>query len=1235
MLFRMTSLIESFTAISSCSPFSYNKHFLVHRPLSQTKKMIRAVALLAALCCAASREVAIGDMVFESDAHTLSGWRGNLWPGTVIPYTIDSSLDADDARILAAIGIIEEKTCIRFREATRSDVNFMKFVYFAGGCRANIGMRIGTPTMIWLKETCSTGSTIHEVLHAMGFWHEQNRSDRDAFVEINTENIQDSYADQFTLRSDINNVGPYDYDSIMHYGATAFSDNGRPTISSPRPIGQRSTLSEGDIRAIEFLYQCIPLPAPKCILTKTGTINIPHSTEFTVSAIATYTTDLISEGVRRRSPFYRTESLTPSPSDAGTSRTISFSFAGTDGTSTTCSVQVNVLGATTVCYGQADPEACSGDRGTCVSNGVCRCVGEYGGPTCAAWATCPYTASSDFDEDDESSLLSTNPADGTGIVTTDSYSGVGSLQVGSAAQVGAKSSTLDFAGHPRRLSARFKYAKKHSDIAFGLYMWKNGIICYNFQPGRLQYTHSGSEFSRRLSVGYGSRSDYLVNPFKWHKVELEVVSATEINEYLDGVLLRTRAYRSTSCNDGISTVGAIFSSGGPSFVDDFKVVCGEFVSITGTLVTAADQRQALRTGGHTIVLRLQSDTWKSDSRSIKRVLRSLSGLRSDSPWNTNMDTLLQVGNVAVSGSLMTITLAALPSYDFQLDEIVTFRVPASSLTEGSEVVDSSSFQIRGWCSGTRKFLDTTGFFLRNAKTPYVPDYVRFEIPAGSSSFSWSVADYKTIDFTSRNVCMSGSCTGSGPALPSSAEISIVLEFTRSSSGVISSIAVAADGASVGSVAWSGRAPGRSSTVYIGTSVETTQIFWCPNVDPEVMHETITAASGKFTLIPGSVEFDVSDEVAIATDASCSSKVVHHARPSNGIIELHYQNRPAGVSYFLCWKSGLVSSAFTSQEFGAANPPPTPQQPAPPTPQQPAPPTPPQTTPGNQGARFTADGCSRNAKAILTTESLIGTVRCCSLDGSSCASMTNSNECFGVDKSFDEAVNICEANGKRLCNGRELETGVCCGSGCGYDQNAVWISPEARYTADGCPGVGSAIATEVSTTGAVRCCSLDGQSCTSLTGSACFGDSRTYDEAMQICMDAGSRLCSSRELSSGTCCSTGCNYDRKNVWISDGSSNPIMAPPPAPLPVTHYAVTACRFAYSVFEATDGHIRCCALDGSSCVSSSSKECLGSGSYDEAAAKCSSIGRRLCSGTEVQGICCNTGCRYNRENIWAIDE
>ena len=152
-------------------------------------------------------------------------------------------------------------------------------------------------------------------------------------------------------------------------------------------------------------------------------------------------------------------------------------------------------------------------------------------------------------------------------------------------------------------------------------------------------------------------------------------------------------------------------------------------------------------------------------------------------------------------------------------------------------------------------------------------------------------------------------------------------------------------------------------------------------------------------------------------------------------------------------------------------------------------------------------------------------------------MTNSNECFGVDKSFDEAVNICEANGKRLCNGRELETGVCCGSGCGYNQNAVWISPEARYTADGCPGVGSAIATEVSTTGAVRCCSLDGQSCTSLTGSACFGDSRTYDEAMQICMDAGSRLCSSRELSSGTCCSTGCNYDGKNVWISDGSSNP--------------------------------------------------------------------------------------------------
>lgn len=89
----------------------------------------------------------------------------------------------------------------------------------------------------------------HEIMHALGFGHEQSRPDRDDFVEIHFENIKDEFHSNFRkFRGEMNS--DYDYESIMHYGSHTFSKNRKQTITAlhfdDKKIGQRRFLSELD-----------------------------------------------------------------------------------------------------------------------------------------------------------------------------------------------------------------------------------------------------------------------------------------------------------------------------------------------------------------------------------------------------------------------------------------------------------------------------------------------------------------------------------------------------------------------------------------------------------------------------------------------------------------------------------------------------------------------------------------------------------------------------------------------------------------------------------------------------------------------------------------------------------------------------------------------------------------------------------------------------------------------------
>ncbi|XP_065059026.1 zinc metalloproteinase nas-4-like [Rhopilema esculentum] len=183
------------------------------------------------------------------------------WKDAIVPYVIDPSVGRVTRRAIALAFIeFHRSTCLWFTPR-KNETDYIRIVK-GEGCYSKVG-RQGGEQLVSLGDGCAgRKNVLHELMHAIGFFHENSRYDRDSFVKVLWWNIIYGAEKNFltynhgiidTLRM------PYDIHSLMHYDNKAFTKNFGDTMQAkenPTESLGGKTFSKIDLKQVYLLYKC-------------------------------------------------------------------------------------------------------------------------------------------------------------------------------------------------------------------------------------------------------------------------------------------------------------------------------------------------------------------------------------------------------------------------------------------------------------------------------------------------------------------------------------------------------------------------------------------------------------------------------------------------------------------------------------------------------------------------------------------------------------------------------------------------------------------------------------------------------------------------------------------------------------------------------------------------------------------------------------------------------------------
>jgi len=214
------------------------------------------------------------------------------WPAGIIPYRFDPTQVSNGTITAAKMqqfrdGVAEWMAFanVHFNEFTggapTNYITVQENASIGGGFSSSVGMAGGEQFVQFGPDAWNRGTVCHETGHALGFWHEQQRDDRDTYVVILTQNIIPGQEGNFAkIVGGSVAQGAYDFYSIMHYARNALSidpDN-LDTIEPQPPYSQfldimgqvyYRTLSKLDRAGMALVYGN-PVPLPSAVVTNTN-----------------------------------------------------------------------------------------------------------------------------------------------------------------------------------------------------------------------------------------------------------------------------------------------------------------------------------------------------------------------------------------------------------------------------------------------------------------------------------------------------------------------------------------------------------------------------------------------------------------------------------------------------------------------------------------------------------------------------------------------------------------------------------------------------------------------------------------------------------------------------------------------------------------------------------------------------------------------------------------------------